>query len=148
MQDFIGGVRMRNKKRLSPVNRQGFASLYALVILQLITVFCVLAFHTCSTLMVLDKQDDSLHQAQLFAIYRIKARLVQQTAKEDTTWEEEGEEMEEQPSQSKKEEQAFYAGHTIQLEYEEVIVHVQIEDFQFQVLIDPDSSSILDLVYL
>lgn len=139
MQDFIGGVRMRNKKRLSPVNRQGFASLYALVILQLITVFCVLVFHTCSTLMVLDKQDDSLHQAQLFAIYRIKARLVQHTAKEGTTWEEEGEEMEEQ---------AFYAGHTIQLEYEEVIVHVQIEDFQFQVLIDPASSSILDLVYL
>lgn len=138
---------MRNKKRLSPVNSQGFASLYALVILQLITVFCVLVLHTCSTLMALDKQDDSLHQAQLFAIYRIKARLAQQTADEDTAWKEE-EEMEEQPSHLIKEEHVLYAGHTIQLEYGEAIVHVQIEDFQFQVHIDPASFSILDLVYL
>lgn len=138
---------MRNKKRLSPVNNQGFASLYVLVILQLITVFCVLVLHTCSTLMVLDKQDDSLHQAQLFAIYRIKARLAQQTADEDTAWKEE-EEMEEQPSHLIKEEHVLYAGHVIQLNYEETIVHVQIEDFQFQVHIDPASFSILDLVYL
>lgn len=138
---------MRNKKRLSPVNSQGFASLYALVILQLITVFCVLVLHTCSTLMVLDKQDDSLHQAQLFAIYRIKARLAQQTADEDTAWKEE-EEMEEQPSHLIKEEHVLYAGHVIQLNYEETIVHVQIEDFQFQVFVDPASFSILDLVYL
>lgn len=141
----------RKRQWCLAVNRRGFASLYALAILQIITIFCVLLISSATSIAQSLRAKDSLHHAQLAAIYRIKARLKQEPSIDPTDCEtNEDAEESEQPSQTTfllDEESMQIEGYTIHLVYQEETVDVQIENLCFTLIVDPEEKRILDLVY-
>lgn len=141
------------------MNKKGFASIYALSILQLVLVFSLLLISYAGS-MSIAKKEDSLHQAQLFAIYRVKKRLSMISPEENVDDEIETNdeaklegEMIEIPQENTasfpiEQERLFYQGHRISIHYEASNAYVEIEQLHMQLQCDFEKQIILELVYL
>lgn len=145
----------KQKRKRLRVETKGFACIYVLGILQLVVVFSLMLITSSASISV-SKREDSIHMAQLFAIYRVKERLsnveiVQpEDSQEKNTEIDEVQEalnQEEQWHFTIEQEQIEYYGHHIDIQYESELVQVSIDHLQFTLHCDLKERIILDLVY-
>lgn len=130
--------------QLSVVNKKGFASLYVLAIVQLISAFSLLLLSISRCVLVSVQASEEIHHAQLFSLYHIKARLEQGELNDEGS----DEESTLHSSFSIEEETYVYQNVPIHFTYHINLVEVSMEAVTFQVMVDAQNKCILALVYL
>ncbi len=133
------------------MKNSGFASIYSLLLLEIVVAFALMLITAATSLSASDPQ--SVHyEAELFAIYHIKAQIKdmdnsQPSENEDITVNDEkgtpGEDEFIIPYEN-----LSYEGITIEFYYERDHVDVYYQDVHLCIYFDPAYKRITDLVYL
>lgn len=132
------------------VNRNGFVTLYTLLLMQVIVSVAILLMQRC----VMNQSVATpmpYHDAQIIAVYRIKARFKQVQNRESLPTEDASttdSEEEKKMIMAIEQEQIFHEGLTIQIEYDLDQCDVTIADLHMRIYYDIAQGTILDLVYL
>lgn len=129
----------------------GFASIYALLLLELVVAFCITLIIAITTFTASDPQAP-LFEAEIYAIYHIKARIneaSEQTPPQDMTPESNEETDEIKDSYfAVTSEILNYEGIMIKIQYEEDTVDVFYQNVHLRIRCDLIHKRITDLVYL
>lgn len=129
-----------------PVNKSGFASIYALYLLNIVVVAALLLLQIAMSV-ARAHQSDELFNTELIAIYRIKARLNEVALSSDTSLDEENK-QEKEVAFLVTEEMVSHEDYTAFMYYHDQTVDVQIDALHFEVLCDLSTNAIMDIVYL
>lgn len=138
-----GDVKIKKCETFLVANKQGFASMYALAIIQIVLAFVLLLLSSSKTMIANKKINTDLHNQQLFALYHVKAYLNQE---EDTQVSDE--EVEGEENVATQEEYITYRNQEIHITYQATQVEIVIAHLQMQLEIDEESKNIINLVYL
>ena len=128
------------------MNNRGFSSVFVLVILSVVLAFCLLVIQLAKTLSLHHHSDSSMHEAQLFAIYHVKAHFTYHT--EEQNKENESSETEENDDDLQDEQEFLqYRSHHIDITYYGNQAMITIEHLQFYITYDETGNFITAPVY-
>lgn len=131
------------------MKNSGFTSIYALLFLELSIAFCVTVITAAAAAAQSDPQAP-LFEAQIFAIYHIKARMKEtEELPSDSLVNQENEESENETFGFMITSEVLnYEGITIEIQYENDEAMVHFQDIRLQIQCDLTHKRIMDLVYL
>lgn len=137
------------------MKNNGFASVYALLFLELIITFCITVITAAAALAQSDPQAP-LFEAQLFAIYHVKAQMKavneppmdEEDAMTDDASNAVPDESTTTDGFSIPSESLVYEGIPIDIQYEADVAWITLGDVQIKIQCDLTEKRIIDLVYL
>ena len=132
------------KKYFLVVNKQGFGSVYALLILQVVLVFSITLLSMTQQQARFLKMDQQHQEAQILAIYYVKQKLHQDIWTSDEIIDENAPIEPYVPII----ETISYKDNEITITFEETYALVEMALFRMQILYDTAHQYICDLVYL
>lgn len=136
------------------MKNNGFASVYALLFLELIITFCITVITTTAALAQSDPQAP-LFEAQLFTIYHVKAQMkaINEPMDEEDAMVDDASDTDLDESTTTdgfpiSSESLIYEGIPIDIQYEADVAWITLGDVQIKIQCDLTEKRIIDLVYL